>query len=79
MLKVGFGVALLSSLLLAGLKWLIPSIPLEVVISPFAILVVLIAIEMVLQILFELFKMVAKLAAFMLLIYMLYLLIGILK
>ena len=78
MLKVGFGIALLLSLLLAGVKWLIPSVPLEVVISPYAILIALIALEMVLKILFELFKMIAKLAAFFLILYVLYLIIGIL-
>ena len=78
MLKVGFGIALLLSLLLAGVKWLIPSVPLEVVISPYAILIALIALEMVLKILYELFKMVVKLAAFFLILYVLYLIIGIL-
>jgi hypothetical protein len=78
MLKAGFGIALLFFLLLAGVKWLIPSVPIEIVISPFAIIIGLVVLEMVLQILFELFKMVAKLAAFFIILYVLYLLMGIL-
>ena len=70
MFKVAFGIAVVFSVLLALVRWLLPAIPLLIVLSPFAVLATFVIIGWILEALFELFKALINLGVVILIIYL---------
>ena len=70
MFKAAFGIAVVFSVLLALVRWLLPAIPLLIVLSPFAVLATFVIIGWILEALFELFKALINLGVVILIIYL---------
>ena len=70
MYKAAFGIAVVCSVLLALVRWLFPTIPFYIVLSPFAALATFIVIGWILEALFELFKVLMNIGVVILIIYL---------
>jgi len=70
MLKAAFGITVVCSVLLALARWIFPTIPLIIVLSPYAILATFVVLGWILEALFELFKVLMNLGVIILIIYL---------
>jgi hypothetical protein len=68
--KFAFGFVVVCSVLLALVRWLFPTIPYYIVLSPFAILATVVVLGWILEALFELFKVLMNLGVIFLIIYL---------